>query len=79
MSETMRPVVLSVRTITGIEPIDGGDTLAVRFEAPDGREIALLVPRNAVSELKDLLTKAHEASVTRGSPSRQESLPLKGL
>ena len=55
MPDTMRPVVLSVSAFVGIEPIDGGDTLIVRFKAPDGREIALLVPKPAVADLRAAL------------------------
>lgn len=55
VSEPMRPVVLSVRSFTGLEPIDGGDTIVVRFQAPDGREIALLVPKPALTDLRLLL------------------------
>lgn len=51
----MRPVVLSVKSFIGIEPIDGGDTIVVRFQAPDGREIALLAPRQVVRELATAL------------------------
>ncbi|MDR7039190.1 hypothetical protein J2X36_003963 [Methylobacterium sp. BE186] len=55
MPETMRPVVLSVRAFKGLMAIDGGDTVVVRFEAPDGREIALLVPKKALADLRLLL------------------------
>ena len=51
----MRPVVLSVSEFVGIEPIDGGDTIVVWFQAPDGREIALLVPKPAFTELRAVL------------------------
>ncbi|HEX8416144.1 MAG TPA: hypothetical protein VF641_00930 [Methylobacterium sp.] len=53
-----RPVVLSVAALKATETIDGGDTVVVRFEAPDGREIALLIPRKAASELGDRLDQA---------------------
>ena len=52
MPETNRPVVLSVASVTDVQPMDGGDTLAVRFEAPDGREVAVLVPRGAAAALQ---------------------------
>lgn len=55
MSETMRPVVLSVSSFTGIEPIDGGDTIVVRFQAPDGREVALLVPKQTFADFRLVL------------------------
>jgi len=55
VSDVMRPVVLSVTEFVGVEPIDGGDTLVVRFKAPDGREIVLLVPKPAVADLREAL------------------------
>ena len=55
MSDVMRPVVLSVTEFVGVEPIDGGDTFVVRFKAPDGREIALLVPKPAFTGLRAVL------------------------
>ena len=51
MTENNRPVVLSVARFSGVRLIDGGDTVLVRFEAPDGREIAILVPQRAASAL----------------------------
>ena len=56
MSDVMRPVVLSVSEFVGIEPIDGGDTIVVRFQAPDGREIALLVPKPAFTDLRAVVS-----------------------
>ena len=67
MSESLQPIVLSVRSFSSIEPIDGGDTIVVRFETPDGREIALLVPQAAASNLKELLTQVHEKLAPQGS------------
>ncbi|GJD96250.1 hypothetical protein OCOJLMKI_3470 [Methylobacterium iners] len=55
VSDTMRPIVLSVRSFTGVEPIDGGDTIVVRFKAPDGPEISLLVPKHALANFRLLL------------------------
>ncbi|GJD95675.1 hypothetical protein [Methylobacterium iners] len=46
-----RSAVLSVSELKGVEVIDGGDTLAVRFETPDGGELALLVPQRTVATL----------------------------
>jgi len=54
--ENLRPVVLSVAAFKDMEAIDGGDTIVVRFVAPDGREIALLVPRDALTGLKTRLS-----------------------
>ena len=56
LPDTLRPVVLSVAAFKGMEAIDGGDTIVVRFVAPDGREIALLVPQDAVAGLKTRLS-----------------------
>lgn len=64
-----RPVVLPVAALKATETIDGGDTLVVRFEAPDGREIALLLPRKAASELKVRLDQESETA----GPSRSAS------
>ena len=52
-----RPVVLSVASVIDVRPIDGGDTLAMRFQAPDGREVAVLVPRKASVDLQTRLTE----------------------
>ena len=52
MPENARPVVLSVAEFTRVELMDGGDTLAVRFKAPDSGEIALLVPQRAAANLQ---------------------------
>jgi hypothetical protein len=51
MTENNRPVVLSTANLIGLRLVDGGDTVALRFEAPDGREVAILIPRDAASEL----------------------------
>ena len=56
MSDTMRPVVLSLTKFVGIEAIDGGDTIVVRFQAPDGREVVLLIPQRAMTDLQASLT-----------------------
>jgi hypothetical protein len=62
MTENIRPVVLSVASFTDVELMDGGDTLAMRFQAPDGREVAMLVPRAAAfalqTQLADILTQS---------------------
>jgi hypothetical protein len=57
MTENNRPVVLSVATFTDVQPMDGGDTLAIRFEAPDGREVVMLIPRRAASALQTPLAE----------------------
>jgi hypothetical protein len=52
MTENNRPVVLSVASFTDVQLMDSGDTLAVRFQAPDGRELVILVPRQAAAALQ---------------------------
>ena len=65
MPENARPVVLSVAEFTRVEVMDGGDTLAVRFKAPDGREIALLVPQRAATNLQAQITDGIEVARER--------------
>ena len=48
-------MVLSVASFIDVELMDGGDTVAIRFQAPDGREVAVLVPRAAASALQTQL------------------------
>ena len=57
LSDNMRPVVLSATNFVGVEPIDGGDTVAMRFTAPEGREVVVLVPRQATSILQAQLAE----------------------
>jgi len=45
--DTYSPWAVAVRALTSIRLIDGGDTVDVRFEAADGRMIAVLIPRAA--------------------------------
>ena len=51
MVESNQPVVLAVATFLSVRSIDGGDTVVMQFKGPDGREIAVLVPRQAALEL----------------------------
>jgi hypothetical protein len=51
MIDDDKPMVLSVASLTDVRLIDGGDTFAVRFQAPGGREVAVLIPREAASKL----------------------------
>lgn len=44
-------VVLSASELGRVDLIDGGDTVAVRLEAPDGREIALTLTRLVAARL----------------------------
>lgn len=52
MPDSNRPVVLSVASFIGVRLIDGGDTVAVSFQAPDGREVAVVVPHRAAADLQ---------------------------
>jgi hypothetical protein len=52
MTENNRPVVLSVASFIDVQSMDSGDTLAMRFQAPDGREVVILVPRQAAAALQ---------------------------
>lgn len=52
MAESNQPVVLAVATFLGVRSIDGGDTVVLQFEGPDGREIAVLVPRQTALDLQ---------------------------
>jgi hypothetical protein len=50
--ETLSPLAVAVKSLAGIGLIDGGDTVDVRFTAPDGRVIAVLIPRAVFAELQ---------------------------
>lgn len=50
--ETPSPLAVAVRSLTGVGLIDGGDTVDVRFAAPDGQMIAVLIPRAVFTELQ---------------------------
>ncbi|WP_156399199.1 hypothetical protein [Methylobacterium sp. Leaf466] len=52
MFDDPRPTVLPVIAFTNLDDIDGGNTVVLRFTSPDGREVALLVPKRAISELR---------------------------
>jgi hypothetical protein len=65
--DNARPVVLSVAEFTSVEVMDGGDTLAVRFRAPDGGEIALLVPQRAAENLQAQVADGIEVARERRS------------
>jgi hypothetical protein len=49
MTENNHPVVLSVASFIGVQTMDSGDTLAMRFRAPDDRELVILVPRQVAA------------------------------
>ncbi|CAO4183431.1 hypothetical protein [Methylorubrum aminovorans] len=50
--ETLPPLAVAVKSLTGVGLIDGGDTVDVRFAAPDGQVIAVLIPRPVFAELQ---------------------------
>ncbi len=50
--ETLPPLAVAVKSLTGVGLIDGGDTVDVRFAAPDGQMIAVLIPRGVFAELQ---------------------------
>lgn len=67
MPDNMRPVVLSVAAFKDIDTIDGGDMVVVRFNAPDGREVAILIPQSAIADLKfDLFRHRRSLFPNRG-------------
>ncbi|MDB5647424.1 hypothetical protein [Methylobacterium sp.] len=57
-------LVLSVASLTGVQMIDGGDTLAMRFRKPGDRELVLLVPRQVALALQpqvsEVLAQPHD-------------------
>jgi hypothetical protein len=50
--ETPVATAVAVRELVGIEFIDGGDTVAVRFAAADGQIIGMVIPRRVFAELQ---------------------------
>lgn len=60
--ETPAATAVAVRELVGIEFIDGGDTVAVRFAAADGQIVGVLIPRRVFT---DLQTTAPEGSEHR--------------
>ena len=67
MSEDARPRVLSITSITAVNTIDGGDTLAAEVSGPDGGTVFLLIPLGAAGALITQLTDAAE----RGAQERR--------
>jgi hypothetical protein len=65
MTENDPPLVLSVASFIGVQAMDSGDTLAMRFRAPDDRELVILVPRQAAAALQpqvsEVLAQLHNA------------------
>jgi hypothetical protein len=70
MTDNKHPVVLSVASFIGVQTMDSGDTLALRFRAPDDRELVILVPRQVAATLQpqvsEMLAQPH-------CPHRSES------
>jgi hypothetical protein len=50
--ETPVATAVAVRELVGVEFIDGGDTVAVRFTAADGQIIGVVIPRRVFAELQ---------------------------
>jgi hypothetical protein len=50
--ETPVATAIAVRELVGVELIDGGDTVAVRFAAADGQIVGVLIPRKVFAELQ---------------------------
>ena len=65
-----KPVVLSVAEATSVHAMDGGDTLALRFKAPNGREITLVVPQKAAANLQAHISDGLEAALEQRSTRR---------
>jgi hypothetical protein len=65
MTDNNHPVVLSVARFIGVQTMDSGDTLAMRFRAPDDRELVILVPRHVAAALQpqvsEVLAQPHNA------------------
>lgn len=61
--ETLFPLAIAVKALTGIKLIDAGDTVDVRFTAADGQMIAVLIPRAVFAELQ---ARELEAPTRRG-------------
>ncbi|MBP2496100.1 hypothetical protein ABID82_007129 [Methylobacterium sp. PvP062] len=52
LEKTPAAMAISVRTLLDCAYIDGGDTVAVRFEAADGQIIGVLIPRRVFAALQ---------------------------
>ncbi|MEG9501067.1 MAG: hypothetical protein MIN69_04225 [Methylorubrum extorquens] len=67
--ETLSPLAVAVKTLTSVGLIDGGDTVDVRFAAPDGQMIAVLIPRAVFAELRarELETSPRRAGLEQTS------------
>ncbi|MGY2051935.1 hypothetical protein [Methylobacterium sp. JK268] len=71
-----KPVVLPAANLAGIDVIDGGDTLALRFAAEAGGEAFLLLPVEAAAGLASALARsAAEARRIRAATLQGRPLP----
>lgn len=52
IDQTLPSLAVAVESLTGVGLIDGGDTVDVRFVAPDGQVIAVLIPRPVFADLQ---------------------------
>ncbi|TGD98669.1 hypothetical protein [Methylobacterium nonmethylotrophicum] len=52
MNDEAQQVVVAVSRLLQVQVIDSGRTLAMRLEAADGRELAVLVPRLVADDLR---------------------------
>ncbi|WP_461653931.1 hypothetical protein [Methylorubrum aminovorans] len=50
--EALPSLAVAVKSVIGVGLIDGGDTVDVRFAAPDGQVIAVLIPRAVFADLQ---------------------------
>jgi hypothetical protein len=66
MKTTLDDVIISVRTVSDLQVIDTGNTLAVAFEGASGQTVSLLLPLEASRQLCRDLTRAQvEATAFR--------------
>ncbi|CAO4173219.1 hypothetical protein [Methylorubrum aminovorans] len=66
--ETLHPLAVAVKSLIGVGIIDGGDTVDLRFAAPDGQVIAVLIPRAVFAELQ---ARALEAPTRLDDPEQR--------
>ncbi len=66
--QALSPLAVAVKDLTGVGLIDGGDTVDVRFAAPDGQVIAVLIPRTVFAELQ---ARALEAPTRLDDPEQR--------
>ena len=57
MADIDPPRVISTASFTSLRLIDGGDTVAMSFLAPDGGETVILIPRTAARTIQTHLAE----------------------